>query len=269
MPTDTSPTGRKRRTTKRETIKYRDVANEMRRQIAEGLLPAGSILPSETDIIREFDVSRSTARNAINQLRSEGLIAVQHGRGAFVRRGDSRPRYTHTRAIYGTKNHVTGTADLIDSDEWGDVEQPVYYRTNATVPLALALGVAEHTPVFLGDRLLEGPYRQRVAYRLHVPFPVAADCPALEQDPYLEPIDLYTTLAETFGPLTWTEYVQARLPTPDDTTTLRTSDNAPLLLTRRVTTNSEGRVLVMEETRHTAEDTQLAYPLIPVRHTRG
>ncbi|MQA05854.1 MAG: GntR family transcriptional regulator [Streptosporangiales bacterium] len=252
---------------KRETIKYRDVADELRRQITEGVLPAGSILPSESEVIAEFDVSRSTARNAINQLRAEGLITVQHGRGAFVRRAD-RARHTHTRALYGTRNQVANTADPIGDPAWRDVEESAHYRTNATAPLALALGVAEHTPVFLADRLLEGPLRQRVAYRLYVPITTAAECPPLEKNPFLDPVDLYTALTDTFGSLTWTEYVQTRIPTPDDTGALRASDNAPLLITRRVTTDNHGRILAMEETRHAGEDTQLAYPMTPTKRAR-
>ena len=46
--------------------------------------PATS-LPSERVLAAEFHSARNTAREAISILSSEGLVDVQHGRGAFVR----------------------------------------------------------------------------------------------------------------------------------------------------------------------------------------
>ncbi|MQA05012.1 MAG: UTRA domain-containing protein [Streptosporangiales bacterium] len=57
------------------------------------------------------------------------------------------------------------------------------------------------------------------------------------------------------------------MPSPDDQTALRIGDNIPMLITRRTTTDEAGRVLAMEETRYTADDTQLTYTLTPVKQT--
>jgi GntR family transcriptional regulator len=51
------------------------------------------------------------------------------------------------------------------------------------------------------------------------------------------------------------------MPTPDETTTLHTPNNAPLLITQRITHAASGRPLALEQTRLTAEDTQLTYTL--------
>ena len=53
-------------------------------QIAGGLLPAGSRLPSERQLCDEFGVSRATVREALRELKREGLIRTVPGRGAFV-----------------------------------------------------------------------------------------------------------------------------------------------------------------------------------------
>lgn len=71
--------------TPHERPRYRRVADELRRRIMSGAIPAGSILPSETAIMAEFEVSRGTAREAVALLRSEGLAVTEMGRGTFVR----------------------------------------------------------------------------------------------------------------------------------------------------------------------------------------
>jgi GntR family transcriptional regulator len=43
-------------------------------------------IPTELDLIREFDVSRTTVREAVAELAREGLLEKRQGRGTFVRR---------------------------------------------------------------------------------------------------------------------------------------------------------------------------------------
>ena len=57
----------------------------IKERIQSGSYPAKSRLPSEREICEEFGVSRTTVREMIRQLKKEGLINVQAGRGAFVR----------------------------------------------------------------------------------------------------------------------------------------------------------------------------------------
>jgi DNA-binding GntR family transcriptional regulator len=60
------------------------VADEIQRRIAEGELQRGQRVPSETQIVDEFGVSRITARGAIAKLREQGLIHTVQGKGSFV-----------------------------------------------------------------------------------------------------------------------------------------------------------------------------------------
>ena len=46
----------------------------------------GEKLPSESDLVRRFDVSRVTVRQALEALRAEGFIESRHGKGWFLRR---------------------------------------------------------------------------------------------------------------------------------------------------------------------------------------
>jgi DNA-binding FadR family transcriptional regulator len=65
---------------------YRQVADELRRQIIAGLLPAGHRLPSEPELSQAFGVSRGTVREALRVLASQHLIETLRGvhGGSFV-----------------------------------------------------------------------------------------------------------------------------------------------------------------------------------------
>jgi DNA-binding GntR family transcriptional regulator len=70
---------------------------ELRRRIEEGEYPPGSMLPSESQLVREFAVGRTTVVRALQMLQHDGWIAREHGRGSFVKgrpgveRTSSRP----------------------------------------------------------------------------------------------------------------------------------------------------------------------------------
>lgn len=56
----------------------------LRQQILEDILPIGAKLPSESDLISTHGVSRTVVREALLQLRTEGLIHTRRGTGSFV-----------------------------------------------------------------------------------------------------------------------------------------------------------------------------------------
>ena len=63
-------------------IRYQEIAEELRQMAGES--PAGSVLPSEAEMSRQFDASRVTIRRALELVRDEGLIAARQGFGWFV-----------------------------------------------------------------------------------------------------------------------------------------------------------------------------------------
>jgi len=61
------------------------VANHLREQIINNLIPEGESLPQEAEMIEQYNVSRPTLREAFRILESEGLITISRGsRGARV-----------------------------------------------------------------------------------------------------------------------------------------------------------------------------------------
>lgn len=64
---------------------YRQIADELRADIAAGRLAAGARLPSEHALARKHGVGRPTVRQATEQLVRSGLLERRRGTGTFVR----------------------------------------------------------------------------------------------------------------------------------------------------------------------------------------
>jgi GntR family transcriptional regulator len=64
-----------------EQPKYRQLADALRREIDDGIHPAGSRLPSESELSARFNASRNTVRNGLKLLVSEGLVTSSQGLG--------------------------------------------------------------------------------------------------------------------------------------------------------------------------------------------
>ncbi len=60
------------------------IASMLGKEIREGRLLPGVKLPSENELAKTFGVSRSVVREAIAQLRSDGVVETRQGVGAFV-----------------------------------------------------------------------------------------------------------------------------------------------------------------------------------------
>ena len=65
--------------------KYRQILNALRDGITSGQYRQGQRLPSESELVREFDASRITVNRALRELQLAGLIDRRAGSGSFVR----------------------------------------------------------------------------------------------------------------------------------------------------------------------------------------
>jgi GntR family transcriptional regulator len=64
--------------------RYAQIADLLRQRIARGAWIAGTKLPSNEALMREFAVSRVTIRQAVDVLARNGLIEARQGAGTFV-----------------------------------------------------------------------------------------------------------------------------------------------------------------------------------------
>jgi GntR family transcriptional regulator len=65
--------------------RYAALARVLAAEIGRGRYPVGSLMPTEAELQRRFDVSRHTLREALRELKSRGLIAARAGVGTTVR----------------------------------------------------------------------------------------------------------------------------------------------------------------------------------------
>jgi GntR family transcriptional regulator, arabinose operon transcriptional repressor len=67
--------------------RYRQIAEQIRRDVGAGQYAPGQRLPSEGKLARAFGVSRGTLRQALGALGRDGLIQTVPGHGTFIRAG--------------------------------------------------------------------------------------------------------------------------------------------------------------------------------------
>jgi len=60
------------------------VSSDLTSQIAQGEFAVGDKLPSESQLVNRYSVSRTVVREAIASLRSGGIVETHQGAGAFV-----------------------------------------------------------------------------------------------------------------------------------------------------------------------------------------
>ncbi|RJL31809.1 GntR family transcriptional regulator [Bailinhaonella thermotolerans] len=65
--------------------KYAQVVTAISQRIESGEYAPGDLLPSETQLVREFGVGRTTVVRALQILAMQGWIEREHGRGSFVK----------------------------------------------------------------------------------------------------------------------------------------------------------------------------------------
>lgn len=131
--------------------KYAQVVAEIRKRIESGEYPAGSLLPSEHQLVVLFDVSRPTIVKALSSLRQDGWIDTQQGKGSTVRGMPALAGAERTRPAEAALElpEASLSGDLVQA---GVKAAPPYVRS--------LLGLEPGAKAFLRQRLLsddDGP----------------------------------------------------------------------------------------------------------------
>lgn len=71
------------RTVRRQRL-HEDIVGQFHALIRQGALKHGDRLPSERDLAEQFQVSRSSVREAIRSLELQGLVVSRRGSGTFI-----------------------------------------------------------------------------------------------------------------------------------------------------------------------------------------
>jgi DNA-binding GntR family transcriptional regulator len=127
---------------------YREVANALRRRVTAGTYRPGSRIPTEEELVREFEVSGITVRRAIRDLTNEGLLLGRQGLGTFV---------TDQRRIVRTFGAEL-RASMADDMRRSGIDPGFQGRSLALVPceeeIADRLGLRAGTRVYRLEKVL-------------------------------------------------------------------------------------------------------------------
>lgn len=82
--------------------KYYIVMEHLRRQMISGKIKPGDRLPSENELVKEFDVSRHTVRKALSILEGEGYVEAMHGKGTYCTERFRHRESSHNIAVVTT-----------------------------------------------------------------------------------------------------------------------------------------------------------------------
>jgi DNA-binding GntR family transcriptional regulator len=90
--------------------RYSFIAETLSRRIAQGTYPQGELMPTEKELMDEFDVSRHTVRAAMGKLETAGLIARRRGHGTVVLDGDAPASFSQPLASLEDLVHLAATS---------------------------------------------------------------------------------------------------------------------------------------------------------------
>lgn len=156
------------------SIKYKLIYEELKHAIESGQFIAGSFLPTEVQLMENYNVSRTTIRKAMTLLQAEGLVRVCQGRGSEVVEGKEKIPNTENYILYGVREMTEQfTVDGIKETSGSAVDV-----IQADSKIAEALQIQQLTEVYRIQRLKycgDVPYDYVVSY---IPCTLA---PGLEQ----------------------------------------------------------------------------------------
>lgn len=228
---------------------YQQIAAMLRSAINSGVLEPGAKLPSEAALMEHFGVARMTARQAIQELRGEGLVIPEHGRGVFVRPMPPVRRLASDR--FARKHRNAGKAAFIaEADKAGyqpGVDRIKVGRAQASEMIAERLRLEPDAEVIVRDRRYLANGRPVEVATSYLPADVAAGTPIEEPDP--GPGGIYARLEDAGHTLArFTEEVGARMPTPDERNALEIGPGVPVLTVVRTAYDADDRAVEVCDT---------------------
>jgi len=90
-----------------------EIAAAVNAQVQRGELPPGARLPSERALGEQFGVSRSVVREALSQLKSDGVIEARRGSGAYVLERDQRQSFRMQDVAIDERDSLAQVMELI------------------------------------------------------------------------------------------------------------------------------------------------------------
>jgi GntR family transcriptional regulator len=239
---------------------FRQISDQLREAIDKGRYKEGDKLPSESDLVEHYGVSRMTVRNALSVLQGEGLVVSEHGKGVFVRPRPPVRRLASDR--FARRHREQGkSAFTVEAEAAGsrpEVDSLEIKEERPTQDIATRLGGPRRVLARRRRYLLDGrPVEFATSY---LPLDLARNTPIAEPNP--GPGGIYARLEELGHRLDhFDEEIRARMPSPDEVKTLHLASGVPVIHLVRTAYDTEGRAVEVCDTVMAADAYVLAYQL--------
>ncbi|MER5780650.1 GntR family transcriptional regulator [Streptomyces mobaraensis] len=216
-------------------LRYQQIVDELRYRINSGTYRLGERLPSEDVLAAALEVGRTTLRDALEVLQTEGLVKKRHGSGTYV----TRPRAPVRYSLGGDTEQTQPAAQ--------NAIRTTLSATNikANMELSVLLGVSQGSPVAKYRYLnQEGEVPHSV---VHVYVPQSVACRDLREiqmvrSPWGEDVRRLLVKAGVHVEAS-AQRLTARLATAEEAKLLQITIRAPVLSIERVSTDATGRVV--------------------------
>lgn len=184
--------------------KYAQVMRAIQERIESGEYAPGDMLPSETQLVRELGVGRTTVVRALQTLAMQGWIEREHGRGSFVK---GRPE----AEVETVRPGLTAAEQGETADSLVEVA-----RVAASRQVAKLLGVAERTPVVMRRRVARQADVVSAVETVWIPLEVAVGTDLEKAEPLRGGIRRHLQAVKQVRFDRVTERLSARKPTRDE-----------------------------------------------------
>ncbi|MGW2329261.1 GntR family transcriptional regulator [Streptomyces sp. NPDC001700] len=239
---------------------FRQIADALREAIDKGRFREGDKLPSETELVEHFAVSRMTVRNSLSLLQQEGLVVSEHGKGVFVRPRPPVRRLASDR--FARRHRDQGKAAFtVEAEAAGsrpEVDGLEVKEERPSPDISARLGSPRKVLARRRRYLLDGrPVEFATSY---LPLDLARNTPIAQPNP--GPGGIYARLEELGHRLDhFDEEIRARMPSPAEVRTLQLASGVPVISLIRTAFDSEGRAVEVCDTVMAADAYVLAYQL--------
>lgn len=241
---------------------YRQLADRLRAAIESGEIGPGEQLPSERTIMEESGTARGTVRQAIALLRADGLIEIEHGRGAFVRRRPAVQRVAHDRfaRAHREAGRAAYTAEMEAAGRTPEVEVLEVEPQEASDEIAERLHLDRSRKVLVRRRRYLADGQPMELATSFIPWALARGTAMTK--PNTGPGGIYARLEESGHRLArFTEEVSARMPSPEEAKSLRLPSGVPVIMVLRTAFDTAGAAVEVCETVMAADRYVLSYEL--------
>ncbi|MEV0314542.1 GntR family transcriptional regulator [Nonomuraea fuscirosea] len=241
---------------------FRQIADHLRTAIRAGRLEAGQKLPSEAELMEHYGVARMTVRQAVQELKSEGLAVAEHGRGVFVRARPPVKRLASDR--FARRHRKDGKAAFLAESETVGATATVDRIQISEVPAPD--DVAERLKVRGGEMVVARARRYSLDGRpvetatSYIPVELARGTRIMDANP--GPGGIYARIEEQGRVLDrFVEDVSTRMPTSEEAQLLALGPGTPVFRLIRTAYDLEGRPVEVCDTIMSGDAYQLSYEL--------